>query len=143
MAYKGDCYMCAARVEVRSDQVKVKDHDEKVVGEGRGVYRLRDYDAQVDALGEKPARPPGSMSGLLLELGDDVGSAYVRTRKHDTTIELDVVIHTAGLQGIGMIRTAAKIFDDTYGHGKPEQYDIVSAAGMVLATVTHLTRKNR
>ena len=87
--------MCAARVEVLSDHV-VAVHGRAVLGRGRAEYELRDFDPDVDVFRTRPADPPGSISWILLELGDEVGQAIVKTGRHDTSIEIEAWDSSAG-----------------------------------------------
>lgn len=129
--------MCAARVEILSDKVLVKDKvRDQIMGKGKGVYDLRNPDLDMDVFA-KPTDPSGSTPAVLLELGRDVGTAIIATDKDCTTIDEYRLYTWAGKQ-----ETA------THSHGsrpykgqKPEPASITDREGNVLARVTHQSSK--
>ncbi len=128
--------MCPARVEVLADYVLVKEKN-VILGKGRGVYELRDFDPEMEVFGATPAEPPGSISCLTLELGEHIGRATIRTRKHDTAIDVEVAHLSAGVGRPTAGTSGSIIFDETYGRGRPSSVPIVDSNRTILAIVTH------
>jgi len=130
--------MCAAKVEVISDNVIVT-HRDKIIGKGRGVYKLRDFNPDMDVNNSASSPSIESISYLTLELGKNYGCAIIRTRPHDTTIDIDLPRTSVGI-GVPMRGVSGGIIlDETYGFGRPDPAHIVDLRNNVLAIVRHQT----
>lgn len=130
--------MCAARVEILSENVKLV-YQHQTIGKGRGVYDLRDFNAEMDFWHTKPVYPPGSISQVDLELGQGVGKASVLTERHNTIISIYATYASAGLGSLRETDTSFVIQDRDRNSRVPVTIPITDALGNTLVKITHHT----
>ncbi|MFN8472265.1 MAG: hypothetical protein U0822_08755 [Anaerolineae bacterium] len=128
--------MCAAMVQIVSDDVLVR-HHHVVLGKGKAVYELRDFDADVDIVGIKPAVPADSVSHITLDLGPAVGRAVIRTREHDTAVDVEAALTSVALGCASTPASSGIIIVEGYDDETPHPITIVDTNREVLAIVTH------
>jgi hypothetical protein len=124
----------AATIEVVTDNVSVK-YRGHVLGKGQGKYQLRDFDPALDLYAHETF--DGCVSSIVLELGDSSGRVTIRTRKHDTSIDIEVTKIFPNVGGLIGGSSGGIIFDETYGYGSPRPVLIIDGSENILAIVTH------
>lgn len=124
--------MCAARVDVYSDQV-IALLQGGGTRKGRASYALRDFDAHLDVLGTRVDPGTGfSMVRLLL----DCGTVTITTREHDTFLEGE---SDGGIRASGVSRRArwaTMILGRIYGV-KPQPIHLTDSLGRIAVEVQH------
>lgn len=125
--------MCAATVEIFSENVIAK-YGDAIMGQGKGVYNLRNYDPEVDISG---VQSPESISFITLDLGQGVGRATIRTRQHDTSIDIRSSFLSMGIGKRTFGSSSAIILGEIYGGNTPRPVPIVDSDKNVLALITH------
>lgn len=130
--------MCAARVEVLSESVIAK-YDDEILGQGRGVYELRDYDFKLDFPYVSDPATQG-ISSIDLNLGRGIGKVKVRTRQADTTYDVTASRTSVGLNMPTSFSTGGWIFGKEYGAGEPELIEIKDAQGNPLVRIHHVSK---
>src|SRR5262245_45001014 len=79
----------AASVEVYRKNIVAR-YGDVVLGTGKGVYELRDFDPELDIpMVAEQAQAAQGVSLLTLDLGKRMGEVSVNTRTHDTLVERD------------------------------------------------------
>lgn len=124
----------AATIEVVAEFVVVM-HKSRLLGRGRGKYELRDFNPELDVFSYQLS--DHSVSSVVLELGDEIGRVVIRSRKHDTTIDVEAQYTSVSAGSLTGNSNGGVIFDETYGYGKPYSVPILDGNKNILAIVTH------